>query len=257
MSSQATESVFRFRAAARDGRMESGQVGAPSRDAAAALLLARGLHPVSLVMDARRVGRARSIPVADLALAMPVLADLLDAGLPLTRALQTLEGMVSPAIVALTPRLLASVREGSSLSQALESSGAGVPPSVLGVIRAGERGGMLAAAIREAGALCADATAARAALRAALAYPTLLATVGTASLGLLVGVVLPRFATILGDLGQSLPASTRLVLRAGDLARTGALPVVVALVLVGFTGGRGFRPLRGDGTGMRRGWARP
>jgi Type II secretory pathway, component PulF len=74
----------------------------------------------------------------------------------------------------------------------------------------------------------------RSAIRSALAYPALLATAATASVALLVGVVLPRFGTILADLGQSLPPTTRIVLAASTFIRawSPAGLILLALALV-------------------------
>ena len=77
-----------------------------------------------------------------------------------------------------------------------------------------------------------NAAANRVAVRAALAYPMILAVAGAGAVVLLVGVVLPRFAHILADLGQALPATTQLVLDAADLARAYAVPAAVALVML-------------------------
>src|SRR5205823_6156028 len=73
----------------------------------------------------------------------------------------------------------------------------------------------------------------RAAVRAALAYPLVVAIAGFGAIGVLMTVVLPRFAGVLADLGQELPASTRLVLAAGTISRAAALPLVVAAALTG------------------------
>lgn len=219
---------FRYRAASSDGRIERGRLDATSRAAAIRALSDRGLHPIDVEATDGMSARRRTLPAAELGLALRILADLLDAGLPLTRALQLLETMIAPSVAALVPALLTAVREGRSLATALSASDVNIPGDVLGVISAGERGSGLAVAIRQAAELCEDAAASRAALRAALAYPALLAVAGTVSLGLLVGIVLPRFAAILGDLGQALPPTTRLVLRMGELARVGAIPVLLA-----------------------------
>jgi general secretion pathway protein F len=93
----------------------------------------------------------------------------------------------------------------------------------------------VAGAVQSAAELTERAAATRAAIRAALTYPVILAVAGAASIGLLVGVVLPRFAVILADLGQALPPATRLVLSASEVTRVGALPAlatVAALALL-------------------------
>jgi len=230
-----SELAFRYRAASMDGRVHRGHVAGSDRSDALRTLSARGLHPISVTAESRRAARRARLPVADLALSLRLLADLLDAGLPLARALQLLETMAAPSVSALLPGVLASVKEGLGLATALTRVDARVPAEILGVIRAGERGSGLAAAIRQAAALCETAAATRAAVLNALAYPVVLGFAGTVSLGLLVGVVLPRFAAILGDLGQSLPASTRIVLQLGAIARVTVVPFLsgaVALVVL-------------------------
>ncbi|MGH7123558.1 MAG: type II secretion system F family protein, partial [Stellaceae bacterium] len=55
--------------------------------------------------------------------------------------------------------------------------------------------------------------------RAALAYPALLATAGTISVAVIVLFVVPRFAAILGDLGETLPRATRILIGLSDVVR--------------------------------------
>jgi general secretion pathway protein F len=227
-----TDCTFRFRGAHADGRIERGRVNATSRKDAQRILFDRGMHPFEVVQEKSSSWRRASVPVADLALTLRVLADMLDAGLPLARALQLLGTIVPPRVAVVLPPVLTAVREGKSFAVALAEADIRLPAEVTGIIRAGERGSGLASAIREAATLCEDSATTRTALRSALAYPTLLAVAGIASLGLLVGVVLPRFAAILGDLGQTLPATTRLVLRVGGIARTATFPTMVATSVV-------------------------
>ncbi|MDB4915071.1 MAG: type secretion system protein, partial [Gemmatimonadetes bacterium] len=227
-----SETSFRYRAASMDGRLHRGRLSASTRDDALRTLSDRGLHPISITGDSVGGTHRARLPVGDLALSLRLLADLLDAGLPLARALQLLETMAAPSVATLLPAVIADIKEGLGLATALTNANARVPNDILGVIRAGERGSGLPAAIRQAATLCETAAETRAAVLNALAYPVVLGFAGALSLGLLVGVVLPRFASILGDLGQSLPPTTRLVLQAGSIARVAAAPVVVAIVLV-------------------------
>jgi type II secretory pathway component PulF len=53
---------------------------------------------------------------------------------------------------------------------------------------------------------------------------------GAGAVVLLVGVVLPRFAAILNDLGQALPPSTQIVLSAAQIFRTAAIPGALVLI---------------------------
>jgi general secretion pathway protein F len=224
-----------YRAARSDGGLEMGVFAAESRAEAARTLEGRGLFPVELRVEREESAGGRRVPARDLALGFRVLATLLEAGLPMTRALSAMGELAPPSWASALPEIARAVREGSSLGAALEQGPLLVPPVVLGIVRAGEAGSGLAMAVRRAAELLEHQAAMRSAVRSALAYPALLATAATASVALLVGVVLPRFGAILADLGQSLPPTTRFVLNASTLIRAwapaGAIAVAIALVL--------------------------
>ena len=222
---------YRYRAARPDGTIERGEVSAQSRDGALATLSDRGLFPVEIAARSPvRVRRARIAP-ADLALGLRMLASLLEAGLPISRALSAFGDLAPAAWRVGLSSLRDNVREGQTLGAALARSPLDIPPLVIGIVQAGEAGSGLAAAVRSAADLTEHAAATRAAIRAALTYPIILAVAGAASIGLLIGVVLPRFALILADLGQALPPSTRFVLGAASLARGAAVPVTAGCFL--------------------------
>lgn len=243
--------AYAFRAARGDGTLERGVLEAPSREAASALLASRGLFPLEL--RAREgVGRAGArLPAGDLALGLRALATLLGSGLPMGRALRTLEELAPPSWAEVLPSVRESVRQGRGLASALASAPAAVPPVVLGIIQAGEGGSGLAVAVERAAALTESGAAVRAAVRNALAYPVLLACAGTLSVALLVGFVIPRFAGILTELGHVLPASTRLVLASASAVRAAAIPLGVGAALSFLVWRRWVA--REDG---RRGWHR-
>jgi general secretion pathway protein F len=227
---------YSYRAARADGVLEHGVLAAESRAAAAQALIARGLFPVALT-PARELALARSrLSMREQALGVRVLATLLEAGLSMSRALAALPELAPPAWQTALPQIQQAVTEGAPLGTALTRSALGLPPVVLGIIQAGEAGSGVAPAVRRAAEFLERTAATRAAIRAALAYPLLLAVAGTGAVALLVGVVLPRFGAILADLGQTLPPTTRLVLGAAMLVRAWALPSVLGLALLGVLG---------------------
>jgi general secretion pathway protein F len=100
------------------------------------------------------------------------------------------------------------------------------------MVHAGEAGSGLARAVRRAADLMEETASTRGAVRAALAYPCILAVAGTVSVAILVGIVLPRFGAILTDMGQALPPTTRFVLAASSVARAALLPAGIASILI-------------------------
>jgi len=100
------------------------------------------------------------------------------------------------------------VREGGSLAATIAETFPSAPRHIVSILGAGEGSGAISEACRLAAhELELVATTSRA-VRSALAYPALLALAGTVAVGVLVGIVLPRFAALLSDIGQALPWST-------------------------------------------------
>ena len=224
--------VFAFHAATSDGRIDAGNVDAESVEEARELLATRGLYPLELTDDGpRRLQRAR-IRGADLALGLCILADLLESGLSVTRALHALEDLAPGSWRGALPSIQQSIKEGSGLASALSCAPIAIPPLVVGIIQAGEGGAGLASAIRQAAQLADAMVETRTAVRAALIYPAIVAVAGVLAVIVLVTVVLPRFAMILADLGQELPRSTRIVLQVATVARDALAPASVGAALM-------------------------
>ncbi len=203
--------AFRFRAARLDGEQVAGVLEAATDAAAARDLSGRGLFALELRAEAPSAASRRALPAAELASAFAGLASLLEAGMPLDRALAAAEEGAGASLAEALAGARRRVREGSTLSAALETEG-GMRPLVLGILRAGEAHGRLAQAAGRVAAELEREVEMRAQVRAALTYPLFLSVVGGLSVTIIVTVVVPRFAALLGDLGQALPPSTRLLL---------------------------------------------
>ncbi len=222
---------YRYEAVRSDGTMEYGLIDAPSRDAARVAITGRGLFPVGVTIEDATSAERRRVPASDLALGLRILATLLAAGLPLDRVLAAFADLAPPRWAAALPSIRTKVHEGASLTSAFRDSMLDIPEVVLGMMAAGEAGSGLAQATERAARLAEREAATRRALWSALAYPFVLAATGLATLALMLGVVLPRFATILADLGQALPPLTRGVMVAANAARLLSLPLLIGLGL--------------------------
>jgi type II secretory pathway component PulF len=228
------DSEFRYRALLNDGGVKQGVMQAPNTAAVIRILSDQGLWALSI--QARRgafsVGREkRQMASASLALGLRMLADFLEAGLSLARSLAAFEELAPNEWKSCLPSIRESVRQGKSFAAALGAAPIRVASIVVGVIQAGEGGSGLALGVRHAAEMMEEAASMRSSVRGALAYPLILAISGVVSLGLLVGVVLPKFAAILADLGQALPATTQLVLEVAAFWKTAWIPAVVGCLL--------------------------
>ena len=207
-----TAPAFRYRAARSDGKIIAGVVEGATASEASRKLNDRGLHALSLEPSLVAERRTRSAPTRELAAVFQGLASLIGAGVPVLRALDATKPVAGARLREGLARAADLVREGRSLAESLAALDGLVPNVVIGIIRAGERASQLAPAFDEAALHLELEADLESSLRQALAYPLILFTAGIASTGVIVTIVIPRFAAILADLGQQLPTSTRLLL---------------------------------------------
>ena len=229
---------FWYRAARADGRLLSGHVRAAGEPQAAALLVERGLVPIAL-KPAPVTTPARAAGRRELAIVFRSIAALVGAGVPLERAVRATEPLARGPLRESLGEASARLREGRGFAQALASSAGVVPPLVVAMLAAGERGSQLGRALEEVANQLEREADLVGRVRQALAYPAVLAVVGTGSVMLITTTVVPKFAQLLVDVGAELPASTRLLIEtSGFLERNGLLAVI--LVGVGTAGAIGW-----------------
>src|SRR5437660_3111669 len=223
---------YRYRAARADGAMVGGVVEATSSGQASASLAERGLFPVGVT--AEEVERRPAASRRDLAIVFQSIAALVNAGVPLERAVGASESLARGALRDTLTAARAGLHEGRSLGAALAAGRGVVPGVVLGMIRAGERGSQLGKALDQVATHLEQEAELVARVRQALAYPLLLAVAGTTSVLVIGTVVVPRFAELLSDLGQSLPLATRLLLEGSRFVSRFWVAIVAAAAAAAF-----------------------
>lgn len=236
---------YRFEAARPDGRIVRGAVEADSAALAVDQVRRRRLEPVTVQPGSPPTARGHRAARADVALLCDSLADLLEAGVPLDRALAAAETMTTSRVRETLAEARVRLAEGHTLAEALAGLDPDIGGNVLPMLRAGERSGRLAAALRAAGDELTRQAELRSRIAHALAYPAVLAVAGATAIGVIGVVVVPQFARLLADLGQDLPASTRLLLAGTALGRRVGLPVAALLAVVAIGLRRWTRTSRG------------
>jgi general secretion pathway protein F len=219
--------VFTYRAANRAGKTIDGVMEAHDPQAVIDRLHREEYFPVRVEAAEGRprlgaltlsLGGPARVPARELLAFTQQLSTLIDAGLPIDRALTILTDLaMSPRLRQIVQDVAQSVRTGSTLADAL-SRHHPRPFSRLYIntVRAGEKGGALEVALRRLVDHLEATREMRDALTSAMFYPALLCVVGVASVVFLMTFVLPRFAVIFRDLGQALPLPTRVLLGISD-----------------------------------------
>lgn len=161
---------------------------------------------------------------------------LLDAGLTLTEALETLvEKESRPESRQLIDRLLTTMREGRPFSAALAAQSEAFPPLYAATVRAAESTGDLSPALARYVGYQNQIDTVKKKILSASIYPMLLICVGTLVIGFLLAYVVPRFATVYADSGRDLPWMSQMLLSWGEMVE--AHGGLIALGAAGFIAG--------------------
>jgi type IV pilus assembly protein PilC len=166
---------------------------------------------------------------------------LIKAGIPILKSLDLLaERAAAPRLRPVLSQVRRLVREGTTLSEALEQQG--VFPKVYTVsVLAGEKSGNLSGVLEYYIAYQRVSTGLRKKLIATLIYPIILICAATLIVTYLVSSVIPRFATLYNDLNVNLPTATRILLTVTVTYRPYlllAIALLVALAVAAFAWSR-------------------
>ncbi|MGA2813617.1 MAG: type II secretion system F family protein [Candidatus Acidiferrum sp.] len=209
---------FVCRVADANGRVFSHVEAAGNLDEARQKMVDRGLYVYSvqarnsLVSGFTNRSRARQVSGSDFLILNQQFNTLIKAGLPILRALDLLSTRAaSPKLRPVVAQIRDRVREGKSLSEAVDE--AGVFSKVYSTaILAGEKSGNLSGVLEYYIAYQQVSTGVRKKIIASLVYPVLLICVAAVIVTYLVTVVIPKFALLYKDLGTELPGPTQLLI---------------------------------------------
>jgi type II secretory pathway component PulF len=231
---------FAYTAKTAPKQTVSGTIEAQSLAAVTEHLRAKGLFPVQIEpksgtdrgTDIVKFFGFKRIGAGALTQFTCQLADLLDAGVPLSRALKLLQHQASgPGLRQVIEGVNESVRRGMSLSGALTSYPRVFAPAYISMVKAGEEAGTLGDILRRLAKSLDDEHQLRSKLKAALVYPVFLGCVGLSTLIVLLVWVIPKFSSFFASLDQQLPLPTKLVIKLGA-ALAGAWPFLLVLSIV-------------------------
>ncbi|MEJ2533712.1 MAG: type II secretion system F family protein [Halioglobus sp.] len=234
---------FTYRAVAGDGRTVNGSIAADRIEMASRQLRQQGLTLLSLEpatagkVAAAVTGSSEKLAGADDILALTrELCVLLRAGLPIDRALKVMIDMASgDKMRALLDDLLASVKGGKGLSQALDGHRALFGNFYINMVRAGEASGHLPEVLARLLAYLENTKAVRSSVISALIYPAILLVVAVLSIIAMLGFVVPQFEALFADMGDALPLLTRWVIATGDVIKDyGWLLLLITAIAVYF-----------------------
>ncbi len=160
------------------------------------------------------------------------LASLLEAGLQIDRAIGVLaEHAEKETLREILHEVNRDIQRGMTLSQALSKHRV-FPRLYINMVRAGEAGGILEPVLRRIASFLETTNTFKEEILSALVYPILLTLVGSAAIAVLMLYVIPKFAIIFEEMGQTLPLPTLILMNFSKTATTYWWVVLAGIILL-------------------------
>lgn len=238
--------LFEYQAINDAGQMTKGTIEGVDRTSIVAALTKQNLRPLSVKLQTNK-GRSKRISILtpkvktnDIVLFTRQLSTMISAGVPLLRALNTLEiQSESPAFKAVLGDLIKDVQGGSQLADALAKHPKVFSDIFINMIRAGEAAGIVDDILKRLATQVEKNASMKKKIKSASTYPlVLLSLTVVAFFGLMIFVI-PTIGKILKDLGgpdAQLPATTQAMLEVSAFMVSywyilvgGAIAIIVGL----------------------------
>ena len=225
--------TYSYKAADSSGKIVTGVLEADEEKKVVAELQTLGLIPIRIALakgNGKRLGLNVSeqflslffgVSSKDVMVFTQDLATLLEAGLPVDRALTLLiESAEKDRFKMVVNDILKTVQGGGYLSDALAKHPRAFTSFYVSMARAGEAGGVLEAVLSRLGEFLESAQELKDYIKSAMVYPIFLVGVGGVSIIVLLTFVIPKFSIIFSDMGQAIPLSTQLLLGVSELLQS-------------------------------------
>ena len=234
-------STYVFKAMDLAGAKARGEVEAESKQAVSDQLKARGLIVLEIAdKHASReinISFLQSVGASDLAVFSRQLSTMITSGMSILRSLYVLEEQTENKFLKETiVAVRKDVEAGLPLSDAMERHPKVFSPLFVAMTRAGETGGMLEdSLLRVADQLEKDASLRRQ-IRSAMIYPTLVLVFAVGVMLALVAFLVPVFENVFKEFGGELPAITKFSVLLSEIVTKyfWAMALVFAAVVVAF-----------------------
>jgi len=228
-------STFAFKALDLTGAATRGEVEAEDKQSVAAQLRSKGL----IVLDIEEqkptdvgdiLGRFKKVKPHELTVATRQLSTMISSGMSLLRALYVLEDQAeNEKLKEAWSAVRKDVEAGISLSEALARHPDIFNDLYIAMVAAGETGGILEGTLTRVADQLEKDDSLRRQVKAAMMYPTMIASFAGLVMIALVAFIVPVFAKVFKDFGGSLPGITQVTVSLSHFI-TGKWYICIAIV---------------------------
>lgn len=225
-----------------NGGLQKGTAEADTEEALKARFAEQGLEIVEVSMikkkGAAAVRRYGKVKLGNLAVFCRQFSTMVDAGVSLVRCLDVLSRQTQdPKLKKILLDIGERVEGGESLSRAMQRHPRTFNNLFVGLIRAGEVGGVLEETLQRLATFLEADVALRRKVKSALTYPVLVLIAAIGIVIFLVTWIVPQFAALFKDIGlkdTDFPAMTKFLIDLSGHFRERWLVIIVTTVVIVF-----------------------
>lgn len=217
---------FNYTATTKDGKTIHGSADAVDRDAVVSMLSKSGSRPLVIKLESSkhsRRGRSKRVKTKDLVVFTRQLSTMISAGVPLARALSTLEEQAdSKYFKSVIAGIMKDVEGGLSIGDSLAKYPNIFSEVYVNMVKAGEAGGILDDILKRLASQVEQDAAMRKKIKSAMTYPTVIFGITVVAFFGIMIFIIPKIGNILKDLGgedAQLPIYTQAMLGISDFLR--------------------------------------
>lgn len=229
--------LYKYKASALDGKIISGEANAADEIQLNEFLRrSKSYYLISCKEHSRKV-HARKLKAMEISDFCRQIGAMLGAGITLVRAMSILlERELSPNMEKVVNELYRVIKQGTSLSEAMENIDGAFPPLLINMIKAGEESGSLDKTCVKMASHFENEHKTNSNIKSALAYPILLVVLMICAIIGIFTFILPKFLTLFDDMDTKLPVLTQIVIGISNVftQKWYILLIVTGAVIFGF-----------------------
>jgi type IV pilus assembly protein PilC len=164
------------------------------------------------------------------------LANLVDAGIPILRALTIQARFGNKAFKAVLQDVISQVEKGNRLSEACAKHPSVFPNFYVFLIRTGEEVGNLSQVLKDTASHMEREEATKSKIKRSLAYPTFVMLLAVGAIVVMMAFVVPALTMMFEEFRAELPLMTRGLINVSSFFEANVWYMLIGIVLVGFSG---------------------
>lgn len=206
---------YKYKAKNTTGETLSGEIEAHNDKEAIEIIESRQMIPIEIqaILNSEKLSIHQKVSKKNVKFFTEQLSDLLASGVNLLQAIDLISQQVSNERMRLIlDHIFNALRDGSSLSGALEKFPNVFDSFYINMVKSGEMSGSLDQVLNRLNDFFEKEEEIKSKIITALVYPAFILFVGLGAILILLTLVVPRITSIFAESGQSLPLPTELLL---------------------------------------------